>query len=88
MQKKSNPSPELNLSQEPRFLSIRQVASQLAVNERTVWRLLTQGKLTAKKLGVRTLVSVAELTRYIASLPDWRSESRQRTTTSYSSECG
>lgn len=74
MQKQSKPTPDPRPSQ-AHFLAIREVASQLGVHERTVWRLLKEGKLAAKKLGERTLISLTELDRYIAALPDWQPES-------------
>lgn len=41
----------------------------LGIGRSTLFSLLAQGELTARKLGTRTLITAAELERYVASLP-------------------
>lgn len=56
-------------SLEPLALSPRDAARYLSVNKRTVSRLIAAKKLTARKSGIRTLVDVASLKAYYATLP-------------------
>ena len=39
----------------------------------SLYEALKKGELTAKKAGRRTLISFAELDRYLSDLPDYRS---------------
>ena len=41
----------------------------ISVGRSTLFNLLAQGKLTCLKLGTRSLITQAELERYLASLP-------------------
>jgi excisionase family DNA binding protein len=50
-------------------LSPRDAAAFLAVSKRTLTRLIADKKIEARKSGPRTLVDVASLKAYYASLP-------------------
>lgn len=54
---------------EPVALSPRDAAAYLSVSKRTLSRLITDKKITARKSIGRTLVDVASLKRYYESLP-------------------
>ena len=54
---------------EPLALSPREAADCLSVSKRTVSNLIAAGKIEARKNGTRTLVDVASLKTYYASLP-------------------
>jgi excisionase family DNA binding protein len=54
---------------EPLALSPRDAADCLSVSKRTVSNLIAAGKIQARKNGTRTLVDVASLKTYYASLP-------------------
>jgi excisionase family DNA binding protein len=54
---------------EPFALSPRDAADYLSVSKRTVSNLIAAGKIKARKSGTRTLVDVASLKTYYASLP-------------------
>ena len=54
---------------EPLALSPRDAADCLSVSKRTVSNLIAAGKIEARKYGTRTLVDVASLKTYYASLP-------------------
>ena len=54
---------------EPFALSPRDAADCLSVSKRTVSNLIAAGKIKARKNGTRTLVDVASLKTYYASLP-------------------
>lgn len=55
---------------EPIAVSPADAADMLGVSKRTVYNLIGQGKLRARKLGARTLVDVATLQSYYKSLPE------------------
>lgn len=46
-----------------------EAAKALGIGRSTLFALLAQGKLSASKLGTRTLITTEELHRYLASLP-------------------
>ena len=54
---------------EPLALSPRDAADCLSVSKRSVSNLIAAGKIKARKNGTRTLVDVASLKTYYASLP-------------------
>jgi excisionase family DNA binding protein len=54
---------------EPLALSPAKAAAYLAMSKRTLSRLIRSGKIDARKAGPRTLVDVASLKAYYASLP-------------------
>jgi excisionase family DNA binding protein len=54
---------------EPLALSPRDAASFLGVSKRTLTRLIAAKKITARKSDHRTLVDVASLKSYYATLP-------------------
>lgn len=54
---------------------IPEAAERLGIGQRQVWEELRAGRLKAKKIGRRTLVSDKEIGRYIRTLPErarWR----------------
>jgi len=53
---------------EPLTLSVNDAAKVLGVSSRTVWALITDGKLPAVKLGKRTLIRHADLQTFAARL--------------------
>jgi excisionase family DNA binding protein len=48
------------------------VTEALGVGQTTVWKALSEGNLSAVKLGHRTLVSAESLRTWVASLPRFR----------------
>jgi excisionase family DNA binding protein len=54
---------------EPLALSPRDAAGYLSVSKRTLSNYIAAGKVEARKDGTRTLVDVASLKSYYASLP-------------------
>jgi excisionase family DNA binding protein len=54
---------------EPLALSPRDAAAFLSVSKRTLTRLIADKKIEARKSGPRTLIDVASLKAYYASLP-------------------
>ncbi|MHB2167457.1 helix-turn-helix domain-containing protein [Alsobacter sp. R-9] len=50
-------------------LSIKQVAQSAGIGRSTVYAQLAAGKLSAVKVGRRTLVLVSEFSRWLSSLP-------------------
>jgi len=54
---------------EPLALSPAAAARYLSISKRSLSRLITDGKIVARKAGPRTLVDVASLKAYYASLP-------------------
>jgi excisionase family DNA binding protein len=54
---------------EPLALAPRAAASFLGINKRTLSRLISAGKIVARKNGPRTLVDVASLKDYYEALP-------------------
>jgi excisionase family DNA binding protein len=45
-------------------------AKVLGIGRSTLFGLLARGELSARKLGTRTLITAAELGRYLESLPE------------------
>ena len=45
-------------------------ARALGIGRSTLFGLLARGEIKARKLGTRTLISAAELNRYVESLPE------------------
>ncbi len=54
---------------EPIALSPRDAAAVLGLSKRTMSRLISSRKITARKAGLRTLVDVASLKAYYETLP-------------------
>jgi excisionase family DNA binding protein len=48
-----------------RFLSIREVAEELGISERSVWRLIEDGELPVHRFGSSTRVKREDLDAYI-----------------------
>jgi excisionase family DNA binding protein len=59
----------MSASLEPLALSPRAAAAFLSISKRSLSRLIRAGKIEARKHGPRTLVDVASLKAYYASLP-------------------
>lgn len=59
----------MSTSLEPLALSPRDAAAFLSISKRSLSRLIRAGKIEARKNGPRTLVDVASLKAYYASLP-------------------
>lgn len=55
---------------EPAFYSIGDACAAFGCGRTRLYELLSGGKIEAKKLGRKTLISVASLREYFASLPD------------------
>lgn len=55
---------------EPLAISPAASGRFLGVSKRTIYNLIAANKITAKKDGARTLVSVASIRAYYAALPD------------------
>ena len=45
-------------------------AKALGIGKSTLFAILARGEIKARKLGARTLITAAELERYVASLPE------------------
>jgi excisionase family DNA binding protein len=54
---------------EPLAISPKAAASALSITSRAVYLLLADGKLTARKLGSRTLIDYQSVTDFYRSLP-------------------
>lgn len=54
---------------EPVLLTIKAVAIKLSVSQRTVWRLVSEGRLTCVRLGGSTRVRREDLEAFVAGLP-------------------
>jgi excisionase family DNA binding protein len=54
---------------EPLAMSPDAAATALSVNKRTIYRLITEGKLIARKEGSRTLVDYQSVKKHYESLP-------------------
>ena len=52
-------------------MSPAEAARLLSCHRSQVYRLLSEGLITAKKMGRRTLIDVASLRAYVESLPTW-----------------
>jgi excisionase family DNA binding protein len=48
------------------YVTVKEAARWMRVHERTVWRLISQGKIARKRAGNRVRIEVAELERYMA----------------------
>jgi excisionase family DNA binding protein len=59
----------MSSSIEPLALAPRDAAAFLSISKRSLSRLIRNGKIEARKHGPRTLVDVASLKAYYASLP-------------------
>jgi excisionase family DNA binding protein len=55
---------------EAEWVSVRDAAVMLGIHRSTVYGLMAQKRLEAKKLGVKTIVSVASIRRLPETLPD------------------
>lgn len=53
-------------------LSVRDVAAFLNAGESTVWKLIREQKLPAKRLGARTLILRADAEQFLNGLPPAR----------------
>lgn len=51
-------------------LSPAEAAKAIGIGKSTLFTLLARGEIKAKKLGSRTLITSAELSRYVETLPD------------------
>lgn len=56
----------------PACYTIDQTAAQIGCSRAQVYNFLRDGRLSAVKLGAKTLVTASELTRFIASLPSYQ----------------
>ena len=54
-------------------MSVRDVAAYLSAGESTVWKLIRENKLPAKRLGSRTLILKTDAERFLRELPAARS---------------
>jgi len=62
-----------NTTTQPRTLSsIRQTSDELGLSRSTVYALLGEGRLTAVKLGKRTLIPRDSIAAFVGSLPHAR----------------
>lgn len=57
--------PNLSTGPDVGCLSLDQAAKFLGVSRRTIHRQITRGKLRPSKVGTRTLLTVAELSRFL-----------------------
>lgn len=55
---------------DPICLSPSEAAKAIGISKSTLFNLLARGEIKAKKLGSRTLITAAELNRYVETLPD------------------
>jgi excisionase family DNA binding protein len=54
-----------NSQQVHKFLTIQEVADELGISERSVWRLIEEGELLSHKFGASTRVKREDLDAYI-----------------------
>jgi excisionase family DNA binding protein len=52
-------------------------AKALGIGKSTLFNILARGEIKARKLGTRTLISAAELSRYVETLPDAKFHAHQ-----------
>ncbi|AWN39661.1 helix-turn-helix domain-containing protein [Methylobacterium durans] len=57
------------INRSDRFVSIKEARAMLGIGETTIYKLLNQRRIIARKLGGRTFISEAEIARFQASLP-------------------
>lgn len=48
------------------FIGIRELANRLAISARSVWRIIERGELSVTRVGRRTLISKAEIGKWLA----------------------
>jgi excisionase family DNA binding protein len=53
-------------------LSVREAAAYLNAGESTVWKLIRENKLPAKRLGSRTIILRADAEQFLHGLPSAR----------------
>lgn len=63
------PAPPPELPAEKLTYTVKQTAAALGVGQTTVWKAVADGKLSAMKLGSRTLIPAESLRAWIASMP-------------------
>lgn len=52
----------------PQLLTVREVAERLGISSRSVWSMLSNGRLTGLRLGAKTIrIEAAELERFVAA---------------------
>ena len=58
------------MSDKPEYVSVRAISERFGWHKSTTHRLLKARKISGKKLGRSTMVSVASVEAYVKSLPD------------------
>lgn len=48
------------------LIGIRELANRLAISARSVWRIIERGELSVTRIGRRTLVGKAEVSKWLA----------------------
>jgi excisionase family DNA binding protein len=48
------------------YIGVKELAARLAVSSRSVWRIIERGELNVTRIGRRTLLSRAEVARWLA----------------------
>jgi excisionase family DNA binding protein len=60
---------ESEAPQERLALSVEDTADALSVGRVTIFKLIKEGRLKASKIGRRTIITMAEVQSFLASLP-------------------
>jgi hypothetical protein len=60
---------------EPLTVDMATACAMLGVSSRTLNRLMTEGKLNARKLERRTVFTVEDIKAFVAKLPSWEPQS-------------
>lgn len=66
---------QIIVSVEPITVDKNTACAMLGIAERMLMQLVRDGKLNAKKLGIRTVFDVADLKAFAAKLPSWEPKS-------------
>ena len=63
------------------LIGIRELANKLAISARSVWRIIERGELGVTRIGRRTLISKAEVARWLAGCSMPTSDARMSNVT-------
>lgn len=53
----------------PKILTVQDVVAEYRISRTKLYSLIKTGEIEARKLGYRTIITEAEMDRYVASLP-------------------
>jgi excisionase family DNA binding protein len=56
----------------PAFYTINQAIKSLGIGRTHIYKLIAEGELKAKRIGVKTVILRSEIKRFMSELPDWK----------------